>query len=203
MARFIHIVLRLPSQLAKLLIFAKAVLAAMSNNPSFSNAAALLATLADRIQALEKVLKGSAAERRAAREAVCEALEHLRDHVQVVAETAPPGGTVDLSAVQALVQGAQMDLRKVGAHPKLVFAAKHGPIPGSVDLTAPRSTQRDPHEWAVSTDQQTWTALPSTRQAKTRVTGLPIGMPHYFRHRLLTKDGYTQWSDPTVMIIVK
>lgn len=202
MAKFIHVVLRLPSQAAKLLIFAKLVLDSLTGNASFPNIGPLLATLAAAIQGLEKAMKGTAADRRAAREALHEVLLHLRDHVQGVAETAAGANTVDLSAIQALVEGTAMDLRKIGKPSKRVFAAMYGAVPGSVDLTAPRSPQRDPHDWAVSTDQHNWTALPSTRQASTQVTGLPIGMPHYFRHRLLTKDGYTEWSDP-VMIIVK
>jgi len=35
------------------------------------------------------------------------------------------------------------------------------------------------------------------------VAGLPIGVAHYFRHRVLTKDGYSEWSDPVVMLVVK
>ena len=55
----------------------------------------------------------------------------------------------------------------------------------------------------ISPDQLTWTSLPGTRRAKTRVTGLPVGVAQHFRHRLLTKDGFTAWSDPTVMLVVK
>jgi hypothetical protein len=125
----------------------------------------------------------------------------VRDHVQGVAETA--AGTVDLLAIQALVESSGMSLRKVGVPPKAVFAANYGPVPASVDLTAPASPKRDTHDWEVSTDQVNWKALPSTRQASTRVMGLPVGVPHHFRHRVLTKDGTTEWSDPTVMIIVR
>lgn len=201
MARYIFVVLRAPSQLAKLLLFAKAVWTAMSGNPNFPNAGQLLAILDDRILSLEKAMNTNAADRRAARGALGEALSHLADHVQGVAETAV--GTVDIVAIRAMVLSAGLDLRKVNATQKAVFAAKYGPVPGSVDLTAPRSRARDPHEWQVSTDQITWVSLQTTRQASTRVTGLPIGVTHHFRHRLLTKDGYTEWSDPTVMIVVK
>ncbi|APR80852.1 Hypothetical protein A7982_06199 [Minicystis rosea] len=201
MAKYIHVVLRLPVQFGKFLFRAKTVHAAVSGNPRFPNAGPLVATLEERTQVLEKAMHGSAADRRAAREAVRDALVHLSDHVQSVAETA--AGTVDISAVRALVESASMELRKVGPRTKGVFGAKYGAAPGSIDLTAPHSPQRDSHEWEVSLDQRTWTALPSTRQAKTQVMGLPIGTPHYFRHRFLTKDGHTAWSDPTVMIIVK
>lgn len=201
MAKYIHIALHLPSQIAKLLLFAKAVYAAMNGNPNYPNATGLLAILKDRILSMEKAMTTNAGDRLAARGALGEALEHLGDHVQGVAETAV--GSVDIAAIRAMILNAGLDLRKVGAHQKAVFAAKYGPVPGSVDLTAPRSRARDPHEWGVSTDQITWVSLPPTRQASTRVTDLPVGVPHHFRHRLLTKDGYTEWSDPTVMIVVK
>jgi hypothetical protein len=200
MAKFIHVVLRMPSRIAAFLICARQVLAALTGNPSFPGVAALVAVLGDRIQDLEKTItSGTAAERQAAREAVQEVLNHLRDHVESVAETG--AGSVDLTAIRAVVESARMDLRKVTPRPKQVFAAVHGPVPGSVDLTAPWSPRRDPHDWAVSTDGETWTPLPSTRQAKTRVTGLPAGVPRYFRHRLLTKDGYAEWSDPVVIVV--
>lgn len=202
MAKFIHVVLRLPERSDKLLVRAKVVLAALVDNLKFPAAGALLLELDDRIQDLETAMtSGTATERRAGREAVRETLSHLRNHVQSVAEKG--AGTVDLEAIRALVESAAMSLRKVTRPPKLVFAAKHGPVPGSVDLTAPHSPKRDTHEWEMSTDLQVWTTLPGTRQAKTRVTGLPVDVTHHFRHRLLTKDGYTAWSDPTAMIVVK
>jgi len=201
MARYIHVVLKLPSKIIKLLLLAKAVLTAMTGNASFPNPSPSLDTLDQRVTKLEAAIaSGTAAERRAACEALRETLLHLGDYVQSVAES--QAGSVDILAVQALVETAGMKLRKVGARAKQVFAAASGPDPGSVDLTAPASPDRDPHEWQDSADASTWTSLPSTRKARTRVTGLPAGAPHYFRHRTLTKDGHTAWSDP-VMIVVK
>ncbi|APR79918.1 Hypothetical protein A7982_05265 [Minicystis rosea] len=201
MAKYIHVVLRLPVQMGKFLFHAKAVLVAVKDNPRFPDAGPLVVPLGEGIVRLEEALHGTTAERSAAREAVRDALVHLGDHVQSVAEKA--AGTVDLSAVRALVESAGMDLRKISTHPKATFAAKYGPVAGSVDLTAPHSPARDSHEWEMSIDQRTWMTLPSTRQAKTRVEGLPMGTAHHFRHRFLTKDGHTAWSDPTVTIIVK
>jgi hypothetical protein len=202
MAKYIHVVLRLPATYAKLLIFATAVLTAMTGNAKFPNAAALLAALSTAVQALNKGMNGgTSTERQAAREAVRDALEHLADYVQSVAEVAN-GTTVDISALRVLVESAGMDLRKVGAHAKLTLGAKNGPTSGTVILTAPANKNRDPHEWQISTDQHTWSQLPSTLKAKTTVTGLPVGTTEYFQHRTLTKTGYTDWSD-TIMIVVK
>ena len=202
MAKFIHVVLKLPSRSAKLLLFAQLVLDAMTGNPRFPNPSPPLTSLDAAIKVMEGVLKkGTATERSAAAAVLREILLHLADHVQTVAET--QAGTVDLTAIQVVVESAGMRLRKVGVRPKAIFDALYGPFAGSVDLTAPASPKRDPHEWAMSTDQHSWTALPGTRRAKTRVTGLPVGVTHYFRHRTLTKDGFSGWSDPTVMIVVR
>jgi len=200
MAKYIHVVLKLPSSYAKLLTFAKAVLAAMKGNASFPSPTPSLAALDQRINNLDAaVASGTAAERRAACEALRETLLHLGDYVQSVGES--QAGAADILAVQALVESAGMQLRKASVHAKQVFAATSGPEPGSVVLTAPASPQRDSHEWQAGADPSAWTSLPSTRKARTRVTGLPVGSPHYFRHRTLTKDGYSPWSDPVVLVV--
>jgi hypothetical protein len=202
MAIYVHVVTNAPPQTYKVGPFGRTVYDNLKGNTRFPGGDAVLAVLDTKLKALDESLsKGTPAEKRAALEGVKEALGHVRDFVQATAETIV--GTVDLLAIQALVESSGMALRKVGGPPKAVFAAKYGPVPGSVDLTAPASRARDPHDWELSTDQVNWKALPSTRQAKTRVTGLPIGVPHHFRHRLLTKNGTTEWSDPTVVITVK
>jgi hypothetical protein len=205
MAKFIHVVLKLPKSARRLYIYAQVVLKALTGNPSF--AAVNLVALTAAILALSKAETaaghgepGSAAACASAREAVRQELNHLRDFVQGVLETQV--GTIDLTAIRAMVVTAAMDLRKVTARAKLAFGAMYGDVPGSVDLTAPASP-RDTHEWQHSADQLNWTAAPATRRAKTTVTGLPIGVAHYFRHRTLTKTGYTPWSDPVAMLVVK
>jgi hypothetical protein len=202
MAKFIHVVLKLPTSIYKLLAHGKELLEALNGNPQFSNLPPAYAALGKRIGDLQKAIdQGTAAERRAAAEALRETLRQLAGYVQSVAEG--QSGTPDLLAIQALVESAGMHLRIVRPPPKLVFAAKHGAVSGSVDLTAPASPKRDPHEWQMSEDQLTWTSLPTTQQARTQVTGLPVGVVRYFRHRIITKDGPGAWSDPTVMLVVR
>lgn len=206
MAKYIHVVLNMPKPKYKILIYAKVVFDALTDNPSFLNPSPVLALFEARIQALDKLetdaahrVPGAASARNAAREQVREHLFHTCGYVQGVAETL--SGTVDLLAVRAVVESAAMSLKKVAAHARLVFAAKHGAAAGSVDLTAPASRHRDTHEWQHSADQQDWVDVDGTRQARTTITGLPVGAPRYFRHRLLTKDGYTEWCEPIVLLV--
>src|SRR5690349_14937600 len=113
MALYVHIVLNMPLQSYKIGPYARTVHDDLKDNPRFPDAGAVLAVLGPRIQALNESLSGgTAAQRKAAREGVKEALGHARDHVQGVAETA--AGTVDLLAIQALVESVGMRLRKVG-----------------------------------------------------------------------------------------
>ncbi len=67
----------------KVLFYAKAMLAALTGNPSSPMLPTLLVTLDEADPALEKAMTGtSAAERRAAREAVRDVLAHLCDHAR-------------------------------------------------------------------------------------------------------------------------
>ena len=201
MARYVHIAENLPSKYEKLLIFAQLVLQSLTGNVKFPNAPGLdkLATV---IKALHTALsKGTGAERKAAAEAVREVLGDLADWVEVSARAMVD--TLDLSAIQAAVESTGFGLRKRSPRQKYVFGASYGPTTGSVDLTAPPSRARDPHEWQMSVNGKDWVSLPGTRKAKTRVENLPVGVTHAFRHRTLTKAGYTEWSDPVATIVVR
>ncbi len=197
MAKYVHVVLKMPATAKELSLFSKTVRSSMTGNPRFPNPTPGLDVLSERIEALDATLSGgSAAETQAAKEALRECLKHLGFYVQSVAETA--SSTVDLGAIEALVESAGFALRRPGPRAKLGFAVKRGAEAGTADLTAPAS--RDPHDWAYSTDQHTWIALAASRQATMRATGLPVGVPLYFRHRLLTKTGYSAWSEPLAML---
>jgi hypothetical protein len=206
MAKYIHVVLRKPKQDRKLLGYAKTVLHAFDGNPHFPNPDPPLMVFAVHIDALD-VLETEAARRLpdapsardAAREVLCQDLRHLRDHAETVIET--QASMCDLLAVRAMAESAGMDLRKIPTRPKLVFAATQAATPGSVDLTAPASDKGDTHEWQHRTEAQDWISATGTRQARTTITGLALGVQHLFRHRFLTKDGPTAWCEPIVLTL--
>jgi hypothetical protein len=205
MAKYVHVVLDEPA-LNKTLVYSKTVFAALTGNVNFPSLLSSLPAFDVKIQVLDaaevkasKKLSGAAAARDAAREQVRECLFHTRDQVQGVAETLV--GTVDLLAVRALVATAAMSLRTVSPRQKQVFSAQPGHVSGSADLTAPASRKRDTHDWQHSANQQDWTSVDSTLAARTTITGLAVNTPHYFRHRLLTKDGYTEWCAPILLMV--
>jgi hypothetical protein len=204
-ARYIHVVLE-DSAFNKTLVYSKRVRKAVFGNASFPTLLGLIPTLDAKIGVLDALeteaaqgMPGAVSARDAAREQVRELLFHTRDQVQGVAETL--AGTTDLLAVKALVESAAMRLRKVPSRSKQVFAAKAGHVSGSADLTAPASRKRDSHDWQHSANQQDWTSVDSTLAARTTISGLAVNTPHYFRHRLLTKDGYTEWCAPILLMV--
>src|SRR5689334_9295751 len=110
MAQFMYVVLKFPRPIAKFLVFAKPVVSAMEDSPKLPNATTLVAALAAAVQMLETAMSsGTSTDREAARGAVREALGHLANHVQLVAETAV--GSADLAAIRATVESAGLGLR--------------------------------------------------------------------------------------------
>jgi hypothetical protein len=206
MAKYIHVVLRMPKQEQKLLIYAKTVLDLFEENPHFPSPDPPLPVFRAHVEKLDGLeteaarrIPGAPTARDAAREVVRQDVRHLGDHVETVVETAACGA--DLLAIRAMVESVGMDLRKIPTRPRLVFAATPGAAPGSVDLTAPASDKGDTHEWQHRSDAQDWIWATGTRQARTTIKGLATGVQHAFRHRLLTKDGPTEWCEPIVLTL--
>jgi hypothetical protein len=62
---------------------------------------------------------------------------------------------------------------------------------------------RASHDWQYSTDGgKTWTAVPTTLQGKTAITGLTPGSSLVVRHRAVTKAGADDWSLTQALIVV-
>jgi hypothetical protein len=95
-----------------------------------------------------------------------------------------------------------MAIRKTAAHSKLPFAAKAGPVSGTVLLAAKAAAARASYEWEWSGDGgKTWTAVLPTLQAKTQITGLPVATTVQFRFRSVTKAGASDWSQPISLLV--
>jgi hypothetical protein len=208
MAKYVHVVLDIPPEEAKFSTYADSVRTKLTNNGNFKTLNPTLAVYGQHCDALTTAeanvankVPGAVKAREAAKEQVMQDLGHLRDSVQLAVE-ALVGGT-DLTGIEAIVETAGMKLRKVSQRPKFVLGVKGGTATGSLDCTAPASRARDTQEWEYSVDQKTYVFLGGSRRAKVTFTGLPVGVPLYVRHRLLTKTGYTDWSDPPLIVTLK
>ena len=110
-------------------------------------------------------------------------LEVLKAYVQSVADATPENAI-------SIIESSGLALRKTTT------------LSGSVKLTAPLAGRRAAYRWQYSTDGgKTWVDASETLQAKTTVTGLPVGTTVQFRYRSVIKGGASDWSAPLSMVV--
>jgi hypothetical protein len=174
----------------------------MTGNPRFPNPIppiaqvdAAVATLAKAQTATLSRTKGAVATRNTARATVRSMLQELKAHVQAAADADPENSVT-------IIQGAGMTVRKPAVRAPRVFAAKPGPVAGSVTLVTASAARRASYEWEYSTDGgKTWVAGTPTLKAKTQLTGLPSATSVEFRVRTVTKAGASDWSPPVSLLV--
>lgn len=193
---------KFPTTVVALLKYAQAFVAALTNNPFFTDAGPVIAALQAKFTALdtaETAAKtraiGTVAARDNAKEDLLTALHGAKSYVQQKADANP-------EQAQAMIESATLSVRKTPVRVKLGFTAKPGPVTGSVHLSALAAGRRASYEWQWSADGgKTWTILPSTLQAKTTVPNLPVGTNCSFRFRAVTKTGEGDWSQVITMLV--
>ena len=115
--------------------------------------------------------------------------------MQAIADATPENGAT-------IIQSAGIAVRKVPLRATRVFGAKPGLVSGSAKLTATIAARRASYDWEYSIDGgKTWVSAPSTLQAKTTITGLPVGTSVLFRYRTLTKTGEGDWSQGLSLLV--
>jgi hypothetical protein len=190
------VALKLPLPVPQLIKTAQAIVAAMTGNPAFPSpnpplptTTGSIATLATAETATQARTKGTAEARNAARTALLSELHVAKSYVQQVADASP-------DQAEAIITSAGMHVAKSAARTKAPFAVKLGPVSGSVHLAAKAAARRASYDWEWSGDGgKTWTLVPSTLQAKTSITGLPVGTIVLFRYRAVTKTGEGDWVE--------
>jgi hypothetical protein len=198
-----QVVLRTPKTALAWLVLAKAVYDSLANNKGmFATPNPALATLSADIAALDAAelathtkTVGVTAARNAKLVIVRSDLKKVVAYVQ---------GLVDADPVNAetIAKNAGLDLRKTPSRNKSEVSAKAGATSGSVDAAAKVGGVKSAHEWEYSLDAgKTWTAAPTTLQAKTTITGLTPGSSLLVRHRAITKTGASDWSAPVPLIV--
>ena len=184
-------VLILPRPTSKLLTVGKAVHDAMADNPNFPSPNPPLFIFKEKLDALDKAQTKAAARTKGATEArdaiqkeVVNDMYHLCDYVQSVAEkVASP------EAAAAVITSAFMSIKKVPQRVLPELTAKNTGVPGQVALAAKVVAPVASYYWEYSLDQVTWTPVPETLKASTKIDGLPWAKAAYFRFRALTRAG--------------
>ncbi len=193
--------LKIPKGNAALLVLAKAILLALTNNKAtFASPTPALAQFSTDIDAFDTAetatksgTKGMVAIRDEKRLALIADLHQLLAYVQQIANLTP-----DQAA--SIIESAGMGVRKPAARTKSDLAATTV-ASATVKLTAKSQKGAKAHDWQYSTDGKTWIAAPSTTQSKTTIGSLPTGGLVYFRHRTLTKTGTSDWSSPVSLAV--
>ena len=182
---------------------AKGIIAALTANtatftspdPSLAALSAALTDLETAESSVQARTRGAVAGRNEKRKELVTLLEQLKAYVQKVADA-----NSETSA--QTIQSIGLAVRKNALRQKQTFAAKTGPISGTIDLTAAVTARRASYEWQSSLDGgKTWTSLPTTIQSKTTVSGLTPGVTATFRSRTVTQTGEGDWTQATAIVV--
>lgn len=69
-------------------------------------------------------------------------------------------------------------------------------------LAAKAAAQGASYDWEWSSDGgKTWTQVPSTLQAKTTISCLPVATTVLFRFRSVVKTGEADWCQPISFVV--
>jgi hypothetical protein len=194
--------LQFPHTVLALIALAKAIVQALTGNKSFPNPDPPLATVTSAIADLEAAqalvqtrAKGAVQARDTKRAALVALLRGLRASIQKVADA-------DLAHAPELIASAGLRARRVAVRARRIFAAKHGPLSGSVSLVSPSGGKRAGYEWQYSADGgKTWQEARATLRGSTAITGLVPGSTYLFRGRVVDKKGDTDWCPPVSLMV--
>jgi hypothetical protein len=197
------VTLNLPRGNLALIGFAKSVYSHLFNNANFPNPPLALTAFAADIKAFEDAqtkaadrTKGSAKARDAKRKTVKDDLRQYRDYVRATALTAPT--TAD---AVAMVESAFMSVTKTSPRPRPELSATNTDVSGRVLVDAKAVKGAMAYFWEFSLDQVNWSAIPETVQASTTISGLTAAKVHYFRFRVLTREGKGDYSQVVSLLV--
>jgi hypothetical protein len=170
----------------------QAIVTKMANNskwqgPLLTQATAHIEALAEAEKNTHKGSPANTALRNDALKLVRADMPQLKAMVQGTADNDPANA-------QSIIEGAGMSVLKRNITPKPPLAAKHGKVPGAAGLRAKRVKGALIYQWEMSGDQKVWSDLPWTKHASTSVSGLTPATVYYFRFRVLTAAGTSDWS---------
>jgi len=201
----ILVVAKLPVNADALVTRAFAIIDAMSNNdwfPTPTPGLPIIKAMADDLRSAQIITKarvpGSVKERNVKKTILVKGLYALRDYVQSICDANPESS-------EAIATSALFFVKKVGGKAKHAFSVIVTKS-GSVELTGKIKGYYRSHDWQMTDDpkiEANWyvTPLPSTLKSKTTVDNLTPGKRLYFRHRVITKDGPSDWDGVITIII--
>ena len=143
--------LNLPKNVSALIMYAQLIVKAMTGNAAFPSPTPTLTQVSQAmgdLQAAETAAlartRGTVAIRDEKRATLVMLLQELRATVQAAANA-------NLETSASVIQSAGLPLRKTFVRAGRVFAAKAGPVSGSVQLVTGAAAKRASYEWQYST----------------------------------------------------
>jgi hypothetical protein len=192
----------LPARTPDLIGVARAILAASKKSTFLPAPRPPLATLAAAIDALDQAetaatthTRGTAEVRNEAESALRATLRTFKSYVQEQADANP-------EQAGSIIASAGMNVRRASSRAKAPFTGKPGKISGTVALEVKAAGKRATYDWQWRVQGTAkWNRAPKTLQAKTTISGLPIGQYVDFRYRVVTKTGEGDWSEPITVLV--
>lgn len=189
----VTVALNFPTVISKFIVFAKAILLAMTNNPNFKDSSAKVTKLGADVKVLDdaetacrtKPPTGTIEARNAALQAVKSDLKSLRNDVQEAADADPENAL-------AIIASANMSVKNSATHSKQQNAAEVGVEDGTIVLTGEGAGA---HEWRVSNDEIEWVYITPSFTSKTIATDLSSNTNYYCQNRkMLRNNKKGEWS---------
>jgi hypothetical protein len=200
--RKLTVALNLPKRDNEVIAFAKHVADSMDGNSHFPSPPVPIATLRAHIAEVDAAqiatlggAHGTATARDAKLVVVANDLKVLRTYVETVA-------LQHAADAAEVVASSGMSIKQSAGPVTAVFAVNQRAESGSVELVVRHPGIVSSFDWQSSTDGSHWLDAGRSVHARFTVTGLVPGTRYWFRYRVLTRDGLSDWSDPITLLVV-
>jgi hypothetical protein len=191
----------------QLVAFALNIVSKMTANSNFATPSPALSAITTATNALQTAYDNAQGggpaqtslmhQKRTALELLLTALGHYvedRANDPVNASTGP----------EAIILSSGMNIKHISLRQKQVFSVQHGESQGSVVLKAAKII-RGTHEWQYTNDinnPSAWVAVTPTIKANVTISGLERFKAYYFRHRIVSASGYSEWENSGVFTVL-
>jgi hypothetical protein len=191
--------LNLPRRVTDVLVYAKVVLARMTEEPLFDPPPALLSTLEADVAAFEAAVvsvasrrRGAAAVRKQCQSKVLHDLQQLQAYVQSLAQRLSP------NEAAAVIERAGMHVKDARGPSKPPLRVHPGPLASTAHAYARAARTRASYEFQYAFEGGTWVSMAPTVRSDAPLEGLVPGLLYSVRVRMATKAGLSDFSEPVM-----
>jgi hypothetical protein len=191
--------LNLPRRVTGILVYAKFVLARMTEDPLFDPPSALLAALQADVTAFEAAViavvsrrMGAGAVRKQCQSKVLHDLREMQAYVQSLARRLPA------NEAAAVIECAGMNVKDARGPSKPPLRVHPGPLASTAHAYARAARTRASYEFQYAFEGGTWVSMAPTVRSDAPLEGLVPGLLYSVRVRMATKAGLSDFSEPVM-----